>query len=115
MKDSATPVKSMLDMLVLKALSSGPMHGFGVALWLESRSDGSLGLDDSMTYQVLHRLEARELIVADWTVTENKRRARVYRLTRKGRTALAQQTDAWLEYSRSVTSIMLGDAKPRST
>jgi len=115
MKDSAAPVKSMLDMLVLKALSSGPMHGFGIALWLESRSDGSLALDDSMTYQILHRLEARELIVAEWTVTENKRRARIYRLTRKGRTALSQQTDAWLKYSQSVTSIMLGEAKPEST
>ena len=115
MKDPAVPVKSMLDMLVLKALSAGPMHGFAVALWLESRSDGSLGLDDSMTYQILHRLEARELIVAEWTVTEDNRRARVYRLTRKGRTALAEQTEAWLKYSQSVTAIMVGDAKLRPT
>ena len=107
--------KGMLDMLVLKALSYGPMHGFAVALWLESRSDGSLTLDDSMTYQVLHRLEAQRFIAAEWTVTENKRRARVYRLTSEGRSALAEQTEAWLDYSRSVTSIMVGKPKARST
>ena len=50
-------LKGTVDMLVLKALSGGPMHGFGIALWLEARSDGTLGLDDSVTYQVLHRLE----------------------------------------------------------
>ncbi len=115
MKDAgSTAHKGMLDMLVLKALSSGSMHGFAVALWLESRSQGSLGLDDSMTYQVLHRLEARGLIEAEWRVTENNRRARVYRLTRAGRERLAEQTEAWLRYSRSVTAIMLGKTKPQS-
>jgi transcriptional regulator len=114
MKDAPAPPKGMLDMLVLRALSTGPMHGFAVALWLDSRSDGSLGLDDSMTYQILHRLEARRFIAAEWTVTENNRRARVYRLTREGRARLAELTDAWLKYSRSVTAIMLGKTKPQT-
>lgn len=115
MAESGGSVRGVLDMLVLKVLSSGPMHGFGVALWLESRSDGSVQLDDSMTYQILHRLEARGLIEADWTMTENNRRARVYRLTRTGRAELAEQTKAWLKYSRSVTDIMLGKGKPQAT
>jgi DNA-binding PadR family transcriptional regulator len=82
------------------------MHGFGIALWLEEHSDGTLGLDDSMTYQVLHRLEAKDLVEAEWTITDNNRRARVYRLTRAGRARLAAETDAWLRYSQSVTAIM---------
>jgi transcriptional regulator len=114
MKDAGVSPKGMLDMLVLRALGTGPMHGFAVALWLGSRSDGSLDLDDSMTYQVLHRLEARGFIDAEWTVTENNRRARVYRLTRAGRARLAELTEAWLKYSRSVTAIMLGKAKPQT-
>ncbi|HEU4628745.1 MAG TPA: PadR family transcriptional regulator [Gemmatimonadaceae bacterium] len=107
-------LKGTVDMLVLKALSGGPMHGFGIALWLEARSDGTLGLDDSVTYQVLHRLEGRGWVEAEWTVTENKRRARVYRLTRAGRAQLAKETDAWLRYSRSVTAIMTADLRPAS-
>lgn len=104
-------LKGTLDMLVLKALSGGPMHGFGIALWLEQRSRGSLGLDDSVAYQVLHRLEGRRLVEAEWTVTENNRRARVYKLTRAGRSHLAAETDTWLRYSKVVTSIMVADAR----
>lgn len=105
-------LKGTLDMMVLKALSGGPMHGFAIALWLEARSGGQLGLDDSVTYQVLHRLEGRGLVDAEWTVTENNRRARVYKLTRAGRAHLARETDAWLRYSRVVTSIMTVDPRP---
>lgn len=110
--DEFLPVlKGTLDMLVLKALSGGPMHGFGIALWLEQRSDGALGLDDSVTYQVLHRLEAKSLVEAEWTVTENNRRARVYKLTRDGRKKLSAETDVWLRYSKLVTSIMTVDPR----
>ncbi len=112
-KDETLPfLKGTLDMMVLKALSAGPMHGFGIALWLEEQSNGQLGLDDSVTYQVLHRLEGRGLVDAEWTVTDNNRRARVYKLTRAGRAKLAAETDAWLRYSKAVTSIM---TNPRTT
>ena len=107
-------IKGTVDMLVLKALSAGPMHGFGIALWLEQRSGGTLGLDDSVTYQVLHRLEGHGWVDAEWTMTENRRRARVYSLTRAGRTHLAKETEAWLQYSRSVTAIMTSSARPAS-
>src|SRR5215203_3375672 len=105
-------LKGTVDMLVLKSLSWGPLHGFGIALWLEEHSGGTLGLDDSVTYQVLHRLEGRGLIDATWKVTENNRRARFYRLTAAGRAHLAAETDAWLRYSKSVTSIMTLKARP---
>ena len=107
-------IKGTVDLLVLKALSWGPMHGFGISLWLEEESRGALGLDDSATYQVLHRLEARGFIDADWRVTENSRRARYYSLTAAGRRHLRAETDAWLRYSRSVTAIVTRTAKPRT-
>ena len=105
-------LKGTVDMLVLKALSWGPLHGFGIALWLEQQSRGALGLDDSVTYQVLHRLEGKGLISAQWKTTENNRRARFYSLTQAGRAHLAAETDAWLRYSRSVTAIMTLKSRP---
>jgi transcriptional regulator len=107
-------LKGTVDMLVLKALSERALHGFGIALWLEQHSAGALGLNDSMTYQVLHRLEGRGFISAQWQVTENNRRARVYTLTRDGRAHLKAETEAWLAYSRSVTAIMTLGSEPAS-
>jgi PadR family transcriptional regulator PadR len=104
--DTLPLLKGTVDMLVLKALSWRPMHGFGISLLLEEQSDGQLGLDDSIVYQVLHRLEGRGHISAQWKTTANNRRARFYTLTQAGRAHLAAETDNWLRYSRSVTTIM---------
>ena len=103
-------VKGTLDVLVLKALAWGPMHGFEVASWLEARSGGTLALDDSGLYQALYRLEGRELITAEWGVTENNRRARYYRVTRAGRTYLAKETATWVRYAETVTAILTAPA-----
>jgi transcriptional regulator len=105
-------VKGTVDLLVLKALSWGPMHGFGIASWLERQSGGSLGIEDSAMYQVLHRLEGRGHVVAEWGVTENNRRARYYRLTAAGRRHLRGETETWLQYSQSVTAILTLAARP---
>jgi PadR family transcriptional regulator PadR len=99
-------LKGTVDVLVLKALSFGPMHGFGIASWLESNSGGALGMDDGAMYQVLHRLEGRGYIEGEWGVTENKRQARYYTLTSAGRKHLRAETEAWMQYSRSVTGIL---------
>ena len=99
-------VKGTVDMLVLKALSWGPMHGFGISQWLESRTDGSLGLDDSSMYQVLHRLEERGFVDARWQLTDNNRRARFYTLTTAGRAQLKTQTALWIRYSDVVTALL---------
>ena len=99
-------VKGTLDVLVLKALSWGPMHGFEVAAWLEGRSRGALALDDSGLYQALYRLEGRALVAAEWGVTENNRRARYYRLTEAGRLHLTRETGTWVRYADVVTAIL---------
>jgi PadR family transcriptional regulator len=99
-------LKGTLDLLILKALSWGPMHGYGIASWLEHRSDGNLGVDDSALYQALQRMEARNLVDAEWGVTENNRRARFYRLTPEGARHLKRQGQIWARYTRSVSAIL---------
>ena len=99
-------IKGTVDLLVLKALSWGPMHGFGISLWLEEESGGALNLDDSATYQVLHRLEARGYIDADWQMTENNRRARYYSLTNQGRQTLRNEIAGWRHYVATVTALL---------
>jgi transcriptional regulator len=90
--DTALPLlKGTLDLLVLKTLSWGAMHGFAIASWLETNADGALGVDDSALYQALHRLEARGWVEAEWGVTENNRRARYYRITEAGKAQLEHE------------------------
>ena len=107
-------VKGTLDALVLKALSWGEMHGFEITSWLEDRSDGRLGVEDSALYQALHRLEARRLITADWGLTDNNRRARFYSLTTNGRAHLRAETENWLDYSGAVTAVLTATRRTRS-
>lgn len=99
-------LKGTLDVLVLKALSWQPMHGFGIVSWLEQRSGGALGLEDSALYQALQRLEERGLAQAEWRLSENNRRARYYTLTTSGRQELRAQTTSWLQYASAVTQIL---------
>jgi len=112
MAESLPLVKGTLDVLVLKALAWAPMHGFEITTWLEARSGGALGIQDSALYQSLHRLEERGLARAEWGVTENNQRARYYRLTRAGKSHLAAETVTWVRYAETVTSILTGAASP---
>ncbi len=106
MSDQLPVVKGTLDVLVLKALSAGPLHGFEVVSWLEERSRGTLEVEDSAVYQALYRLEQRELVAASWGVTENSRRARYYDISAAGRTRLKAETRRWLDYTKVVSGIL---------
>lgn len=99
-------LKGTLDVLVLKTLSWGPMHGFEITSWLEERSGGRLSVDDAALLQALHRLEERGLLAAEWGVTENNRRARYYDLTTRGRTHLKAESAQMKEYAEALTSIL---------
>ena len=112
MNDPLPLVKGTLDVLVLKALSWAPMHGFEITAWLEGRSGGALGVQDSALYQALHRLEARGLAAADWGVTANNQRARYSRLTDAGRAHLAAETAQWVRYAATVTGILTATPTP---
>lgn len=105
-------VKGTLDLLVLKALSWSPMHGFEVTAWLEERSGGALEFDDSAIYQALYRLEKQGLITAAWGVTENNRKARYYRIGRAGQEHLTAGTDRLIRYAQLVASVLA--AAPKS-
>ncbi|MBA2245050.1 MAG: PadR family transcriptional regulator [Gemmatimonadetes bacterium] len=105
-------VKGTLDVLVLKALSWSPMHGFEITCWLEERSGGDLELRDSALYQALYRMEERGLVEAEWGVTENNRRARYYRITPAGRAHLTTETAKFLRYAQTVTGILTGAPQP---
>lgn len=101
-----TLLKGTLDVLVLKALSWTPRHGFEITCWLEERSGGHLNVDDAALFQALHRMEERGLITAEWGVTENNRRARYYSMTAKGRSYLKAQAAELTQYAQVVTTIL---------
>jgi transcriptional regulator len=82
------------------------MHGYAIATWLEARSNGTLGIDDSALYQALQRMEGRGWLAAEWGTSDNNRRARYYRLTAAGRQRLRTESDTWLRYTKSVTAIL---------
>jgi PadR family transcriptional regulator, regulatory protein PadR len=99
-------LKGTLDVLVLKALSWGPMHGFEIVTWLEDRSDGHLAIGDAALLQALHRMEERKFITAEWGVTRNERRARYYSMTAMGRAHLRAESQALAEHARVLTTIL---------
>ncbi len=96
-----------LDALILKTLSWGPRHGYAIARWLESGSGDRLQIEDGSLYPALYRLERKGWIEAEWGVTETKRRAKFYRLSRAGREHLRQQTAEWAEFAAAVSRILL--------
>ena len=99
-------LKGTLDLLVLKTLSWGPMHGFEITRWLENRSGGRLDVTDAALLQALHRLEARGLLSAEWGVTANERRARYYKLTSAGRAQLRAESAELLDQFDAVRSVL---------
>ena len=99
-------LKGTLDPLVLKTLSWTPMHAFEITSWIEERSDGRVAVDDAALLQALHRMEARRLIVAEWGVTKNGRRARYYRITPAGRAHLRAESARLVDHFDAVVTIL---------
>lgn len=95
-----------LDVLILKALSWGPMHGYGIARWIEQVTDEELLVEEGSLYPALHRLERRGWIKATWGASDNNRRAKYYALTRAGRTQLDSQTDTWRALTTAVNLLL---------
>lgn len=99
-------LKGTLDVLVLKTLSWGPMHAFEITKWLEDRSGGRLAVEDAALMQALHRLEEREILIAEWGITDKGRRARYYRLTSAGRAHLRAEARRLTEYTEALSAIL---------
>jgi PadR family transcriptional regulator PadR len=100
-----------LDMLVLKAVSLGPLHGYGVLLRLEQITGGALLVEQGALYPALFRLEQQGLLAAEWGVSENNRRAKFYRLTPKGRHRLNAEKVGWKRFASVMASAL--NARPR--
>ena len=105
-------LQGTLEVLVLKTLSWGPMHGYGIASWLEERSAGALDIEEGSLYPALHRMERRGWIDADWRLTEKNRRAKYYRLTSDGRRRLRTEANAWTRFARAVADVLEGSEAP---
>lgn len=99
-----------LDLLVLKALSWGPMHGYAIGRWIRQSANGALLVKDGVLYPVLHRLEKRDLLEEEWGLTDNNREAKFYRLTVAGRKHLKNELARWHSYSRVMTSVLVAPA-----
>ena len=95
-------LRGTLDLLILKALSWGPSHGYGVARWLESATDDALAVGEGTLYPALHRLEERGWVSASWGASEHNRRAKFYALTAAGRAQLKVETATWRRYATAV-------------
>ncbi len=95
-----------LDMLVLKALSLGPMHGYGVGQRIEQLADDMLRVEEGTLYPALYRIEQRGWIESEWGTSENNRRARFYKLTRAGRKQLAVEELHWEHLSAAIAKVM---------
>ena len=99
-------LRGTLDLLVLKALTWGPRHGYAVTEWIHDSSAEELQVLDGALYQALHRLEDRGLVVAEWGASENNRRAKFYRLTPAGRKRLQDQAGEWERYVKAVGRVL---------
>jgi transcriptional regulator len=95
-------LRGTLDLLVLKALSFGPAHGYGVARWIEHATDDALAVGEGTLYPALHRLEERGWIAASWGASENNRHAKFYALTKRGRARLRLEAENWRRYAAAV-------------
>ena len=99
-------LQGSLDVIVLKTLSWQPMHGFGIARWIQRVTDDALQVEEGSLYPSLYRMENKGWVKAEWRVTENNRRAKYYRLTPAGRRQLAHAAETWDTFTSAMSKIM---------
>lgn len=104
--DRVELLQGTLDMLILKALSFGPRHGYGVARWLEEATDDALRVEEGSLYPALARMAKRGWVQREWGVSENNRRARFYSLTPAGRRQLDREAATWSTFSDVVARVL---------
>lgn len=104
-------IRGTLDVLILKALAWGPLHGYAVTSLIRRQTDEALLVEEGTLYPALWRLESKGLVEAQWGLSENNRKAKYYRLTSEGRRRLRQETKTWEAYAAAVGK-MLGATRP---
>ena len=106
MTNSADILPGTLDLLILKAVSLGSLHGYGVLLRIQQISEGAFEVEQGALYPALFRLDAKGMLASEWGVSENNRRAKYYRLTRKGEKRLREQTDTWNRVATAIATVL---------
>jgi PadR family transcriptional regulator PadR len=106
MPDEANLLPGTLDLLILKAVSLGPLHGYGVLLRLEQISGGALLVEQGALYPALYRLERQALLDTEWGTSDNNRRAKYYRLTAAGRRRLREETESWNRLALAMSTVL---------
>ena len=96
-----------LDVLVLKTLARGPLHGYGIAKWIEEATAEAVVVEEGSLYPALYRMERREWIEAEWGTSELGRRAKFYRITAQGRRRLHEETQQWARFAAGVSKMLL--------
>lgn len=105
-KRRAELLQGTLDMLILKSLMKGPMHGYGVARWIQSTTNDALQIEEGSLYPALHRMQRRGWVSADWGLSESNRRAKFYELTGKGRAQLTCEVKAWEQLVQAINLVL---------
>ena len=103
-------LRGTLDVLILKALSWGPRHGYAVAEWVRTITDEEILVEEGPLYTALHRLEKRGWVTSEWGYSENNRRARYYELSRAGRQQLRNEVSTWERYVRAIGKALVATA-----
>ena len=111
-QSSVDILRGTLDLLILKALSWGPAHGYGVARWIEQATDDVLLVGEGSLYPALHRLEERGWIAAEWGASDNNRRAKFYQLTKAGRAQLRVESAEWTRFAQAVFAAIGAPVRP---
>ena len=106
MANTAELVPGTLDLLILKSVSLGKLHGYGVLLRIEQISAGALQIQQGALYPALYRLEHQGLIQSEWGTSENNRRAKFYRLTAKGRRRLGEEAASWNRLAEAIALVL---------
>ena len=110
-KKKANPLlRGTLDSLVLKTLTWGSLHGYGIARWLEQKTEDELRIEEGSLYPALYRLERQGWVASEWGRSETGRRAKLYGLTDRGRERLAAETEEWRVFSSAVSTVLLAEA-----
>jgi transcriptional regulator len=99
-------LRGSLDLLILKTLSLQPMHGWGISQRIQQMSKGTLDVNQGSLYPALQRLEKNGVIASDWGTTDNNRRARYYRLTGAGRSALSAEQESWKRFAAGLDAVL---------
>lgn len=99
-------LKSNIEMVILAALERGPSHGYALIELIHQQTQGVLSFQEGTVYPLLHRMEQRGLIDAEWEVAPTKRKRRVYQLTKEGQLDLAKKREAWDSYSQAVSTLL---------